>query len=152
MNKNYIISLVVLVLLVAGGFYYYQNKNISYVNPALSDMSSGADDIANSTNADGVATDANTITVIYNGTSFVPKDVTVLEGESVTFVNQSGGRMSVASNPHPMHTDYPEFDQYKSPQRGQNSYTFVFEKVGTWGYHDHQNPAAGGTITVIVGK
>lgn len=87
-------------------------------------------------------------TVVYDGSKFTPATLTIKKGETVAFENQSSGGMSVASNPHPTHTDYPEFDQYKSSQRGQKTYIFTFEKVGTWGYHNHLNPAVKGTINV----
>lgn len=86
--------------------------------------------------------------VIYTDSGFSPGTLTIKQGQTVTFENQSSSGMSVASNPHPTHTDYPEFDQYKSSQRGQQTYTFTFEKVGRWGFHNHLNPSSGGTIIV----
>jgi len=86
--------------------------------------------------------------VTYNGSVFSPSTLTIKKGDSVTFKNTSTGKMSVASDPHPTHTNYPEFDQYKSPERGKSSYTFVFQKTGNWGYHNHLNPDAVGTIVV----
>lgn len=87
-------------------------------------------------------------TVVYSDSGFSPDSVTIKKGESVTFENQSSGGMDVASNPHPTHTDYPEFDQGKSSQSGNSTYTFTFDKVGTWGYHNHFNPGARGTVIV----
>jgi len=87
--------------------------------------------------------------VYYDGLNFIPSTIVVNKGDSVTFINSTTGKMSVASNPHPSHTDYPEFDQYKSSAKGLTSFTFVFDKVGVWGYHNHAAPNIGGTITVI---
>lgn len=79
---------------------------------------------------------------------FSPASVTIKKGETVKFVNKSTGPMGVASNPHPTHTDYPGFDQNKSASQGQKEYDFTFEKVGTWGYHNHLNPSVTGTVVV----
>ena len=88
------------------------------------------------------------VEVDYTATGFSLATVTVKKGTTVKFINKSGGSMSVASNPHPIHTDYPGFDQYKSSQKGQNEYDFTFDKVGTWGYHNHLNASDGGTVIV----
>lgn len=55
--------------------------------------------------------------------------------------------MWVASNPHPIHTNYPAFDE-KAPVINGSSWSFTFDKIGTWGYHNHRNPSSGGTIVV----
>lgn len=86
--------------------------------------------------------------VDYDGSAFSPASLTVKVGTTVKFVNKSADPMSVASNPHPTHTDYPGFDQYKSTFKGQNEYDFTFDKVGTWGYHNHLSPSQGGTVVV----
>ncbi len=72
-----------------------------------------------------------TVTVTYDGTSFSPSMVTINNGDSITFINNNSSSMSVASNPHPTHTIYPEFDQYKTSARGQKEFTFTFTKVGS---------------------
>lgn len=86
--------------------------------------------------------------VIYNKSGFSPKTVTVKKGGAVVFENKTGAAASIASNPHPEHTLYPEFDQYKTDQRGKTEFTFIFDKVGTWSYHDHLNANVVGTVTV----
>lgn len=88
-------------------------------------------------------------TVTYDGTAFSPATISVKQGDSITFINNSTGGMSVASDPHPSHTIYPEFDQYKTSAKGQKSFTFIFDKLGTWGYHNHLNESAVGSVTVI---
>jgi plastocyanin len=52
-----------------------------------------------------------------------------------------------ASDEHPAHTIYPEFDQKTVAGRG-NEYSFKFEKVGTWGFHNHANASHVGKIIV----
>ena len=65
-----------------------------------------------------------------------------------SFQNKTGKRVSVASDEHPTHLLYPEFDQYKTAERGKDIFRFTFEKVGTWNYHDHLNATMGGTVVV----
>jgi len=85
--------------------------------------------------------------VKYTNAGFSPSTLTINKGESVIFTNDSSGSMWIASDPHPSHTAYPEFDQLESVAQG-GSYTFVFQKTGTWGYHNHVNSGRTGTIIV----
>jgi len=86
--------------------------------------------------------------VTYNSQGFSPKSVTIQKGDTVVFEIKTGKAASIASDPHPMHTGYPEFDQYKSDQRGASTFRFTFDKVGTWQYHDHLNANMTGTVIV----
>ncbi len=87
-------------------------------------------------------------TVTYTDKGFVPEGITVKQGESVTFINESSQAMSVASNPHPGHTFFPQFDQYKTEYKGEKTFVFTFNKMGVWGYHNHMQPNLGGYVTV----
>jgi plastocyanin len=86
-------------------------------------------------------------TVRYTDQGFQPFTVTVKIGTQVTFVNESASGMWVASAVHPTHQLLPGFDQLKSVSRG-GSYTYTFEKVGTWQYHNHVTPERTGVIVV----
>jgi len=90
---------------------------------------------------------AKTVAISYTDAGFSPTTVTINKGDSVTFTNNSNSSMWVASGPHPVHTNYPEFDQKTGVTKGQ-SYTFKFEKAGTWGFHNHQNPSKFGSVIV----
>lgn len=103
----------------------------------------------NNSNQGSLATTApvsgNTVT--YTDTGFTPATLTVKVGTVVTFMNQSSLDMWVASDPHPTHTDLPGFDEKQAVSNGV-SYTYTFQKVGTWGYHDHKNPGMKGKVEV----
>ncbi|KKT43481.1 MAG: Plastocyanin [Candidatus Wolfebacteria bacterium GW2011_GWE2_44_13] len=86
-------------------------------------------------------------TVTYTATGFSPAPLTVKIGETVMFKNESVNPMWVASAPHPAHTDYPEFDAMKAIMPGE-SYSFTFNKIGTWKYHNHMNATQYGSIMV----
>jgi plastocyanin len=89
--------------------------------------------------------------VVYDGTSFAPATLTIKAGTTVTFDNRSERPMWVASDDHPTHKQYPGFDttvaQGAPPNPGEDG-EFTFERTGMWGYHDHNNPSAVGTIIV----
>ena len=85
--------------------------------------------------------------IVYDGVAFSPSSLSVKNGDVVVFKNKSKAMFRPASNPHPTHVDYPEFDA-KQPIPAGQSYQFKFAKVGTWKFHDHLNPGVQGTITV----
>ena len=102
--------------------------------------------VTNTINADALHTMGSTImaTVRYTDTGFEPKELSVPLGAIVQYVNESDKQMWVASNEHPGHSILPTFDQFQTGDQ----YTHVFDKAGTWEYHDHLNPTAVGIITV----
>ncbi len=79
--------------------------------------------------------------------SFDPPTLTIKVGDTVEFRNESGDDKWPASDNHPTHELYPGFDA-KRPLLDGESYEFTFDRVGSWGYHDHLNPAIRGTIVV----
>lgn len=86
-------------------------------------------------------------TIRYTDTGFVPTTLQVKAGTMVEFVNESSDPMWVASNEHPAHSILSTFDQFNST--GKNgTYTYMFDKKGTWAYHDHINPAVEGVVVV----
>ena len=104
----------------------------------------------------------NTVRITSSG--FEPKELTISQGETVTFVNQDSVEHWPASDNHPTHTLYPGsdikicfggteeeksqiFDACKGLARGEE-YSFTFNKLGAWGYHDHKKSDLTGTIIV----
>lgn len=89
----------------------------------------------------------NDIVVVYTDEGFSPATMNIALGTKVTFENKSSKAFWPASGPHPEHTNYPEFDAKKSIPSGE-SYSFVFEKAGAWGFHNHLDSKKFGKITV----
>ncbi len=99
---------------------------------------------------------AATITLSDNG--FSPASVTIKKGQAVQWVNEGSGTMWIGSADHPTHTVYsgttlrghcPDESGTAFDQCGTgNSYTFVFEKAGTWHYHNHVKASQTGTVLV----
>ena len=83
-----------------------------------------------------------------NGNGFEPKELTVVLGDKVLFINNDDADRWPASNSHPVHAIYPQFDPEKHIKPGE-SWTFTFERVGTWGMHDHLFPHFIGKIIVL---
>jgi plastocyanin len=92
---------------------------------------------------------------------FKPHTITIKAGTKVTFENVGAEEYWPASDSHPSHTLYantnigqhcspeasPTFDSCGSIAAGQ-SWSFIFDKVGTHQYHDHLWPHLVGEITV----
>ena len=87
------------------------------------------------------------IQVRYTNDGFVPKNVSLKAGSMVEFVNESDRGMWVASDLHPTHERLPTFDQFRPSPKG-GVYRYVFDKAGTWPYHDHMTPSDDGVIVV----
>ncbi|MBI2007331.1 MAG: hypothetical protein HYS83_01335 [Candidatus Blackburnbacteria bacterium] len=78
---------------------------------------------------------------------FEPSEVTIDENSAVIFVNEDKVPRWPASNLHPTHDLYPEFDPKKAINPGEN-WSFKPKKAGVWKYHDHLNPHVRATLTV----
>lgn len=91
--------------------------------------------------------DANSVKIVFDGERFSPEKITIKAGTKITFVNSSKINLWPASDPHPLHTNYPELDSKKLvlPSEQVN---FILSKVGTWTYHDHLMPNSKGTIVI----
>lgn len=90
---------------------------------------------------------ANKTTVHMTSQGFEPREVTVQTGDTVVFENNDAEYRWPASNIHPSHHIYPEFDPKAEIAPGA-SWEFIFADAGAWKYHDHLFPEYGGTITV----
>lgn len=86
-------------------------------------------------------------TVIMNKDSFEPEALTIKKCTKVIFKNQDKVLRWPASNLHPTHGIYPEFDP-KQPVEAGKDWSFVFDRVGSWRYHDHLAPSTRGTVVV----
>lgn len=84
--------------------------------------------------------------ISYTSEGYSPQDITINTGDTVRFENNSSTNFWPASNNHPVHNDYSEFDP-RSPVGPGDSYSFTFERGGEWGYHDHLRPSFGGVIS-----
>jgi plastocyanin len=78
---------------------------------------------------------------------FSPRSVTIRQGDMVVFENRGGHARWPASNIHPTHHIYPDFDA-RGPVGPGQKWAFTFERPGSWNYHDHLAPDVSGSIVV----
>jgi len=93
--------------------------------------------------------DVTTITVTAAGAN--PRNIVVPPGTQVTFVNSDGTVHEMFSDPHPEHTDCPEFDSVGRLTPGQSRQTTNLVTARVCSFHDHLNPfnnALKGSVTI----
>lgn len=168
MNRNTLIGLLAIVVIIGGILYYLNNSAgepdflsqqgtstpVTMGTEATSTPATGG----STTTGTGLNASVQTVTVTYTDQGFSPTTITIKRGSKVRFVNATSESMWVASDQHPTHTAYsgtsrtehcPDtagtaFDQCAAG----NSFTFTFNKVGSWKYHNHSESDEGGTIIV----
>ncbi len=87
------------------------------------------------------------VTIEMSENGFKPSQITIKKDTIVRFKNVGNNSMWPASNPHPTHTTYQDFDARRMVKPGE-TYEFRFKSVGTWGCHDHTSP--GLTCRIVV--
>jgi plastocyanin len=100
---------------------------------------------SNSPEVKGV--EAQDVLIVYAGGAFSPTHLSITAGQEVVFQDSSDQPMQIASNPYPYDNDLPGLN---SPQvtRAGGTYTYVFARAGTFGYHNELAPGQGGSVTV----
>ena len=116
--------------------------------PLAINVHKSADDLKAYVSCGDILANQAKVKVTYSIDGFTPDTIRIKKGDTVLFENVPGKQASIASNEHPAHLLYPEFDQYKTNQRGKTEFRFTFDKVGTWKYHDHLNSTMTGTVVV----
>jgi len=158
MNGNYIGAVIVIAVLLIGGWFFLKTPTNA---PESQTVTNGMPVIDSTTPETTVENTAPNVTVAYTDQGFSPTSVSVPLGTTVTFVNQSSRGMWVASAKHPDHTVYsgtslsqhcPDtansaFDECTAVASG-SSFSFTFNKEGTWKYHNHVDATQFGTVIV----
>lgn len=124
MNKKYTAIIIVLVLLVLS-FLFFKNHSSN--------------------------TGSKTYTIVLNNEGFSPKEIKIRKGDTVIFTSTTGKEFWPASDLHPTHGIYPEFDPRK-PVLPSDSWSFQFNEAGEWRFHDHLNSLHTGKIKVEGGE
>jgi len=153
MNK-FIIATIVLILVIAAAYLIFFNNA-----QAPSNLTQQQDQIQATVRESSQS--SQTYEIIYANSGYQPQNLTIKAGDTVKFVNQSSSTVWTASGVHPTHAVYSgttlqehcptdssvAFDECGSSQPGE-SWSFTFEKQGTWPYHNHSS--AGHTGKIIV--
>ncbi len=79
---------------------------------------------------------SNELEVELRDNGFYPKLLEINKGDIVIFKNKRGRPFWPASDLHPRHLAYKEFDS-KRPVKPGGEWRFIFNKPGKWNYHDH---------------
>jgi len=143
MNTNSLVGIAAVALVIIGGFY-------------LLGRDGTVPEIV-VTETPTVIEQNTPIVVTYTDEGFEPGALTVKQGQSVRWVNNSSRPMWPASAFHPTHRGYPEkteddclgsaFDACAEIAIG-DSWEFIFNVLGTWRYHDHISVNRTGTVEV----
>jgi len=156
MSGKNIVWILVIIAALGVGWWLWQGSQQPQQNPQ---SDSQQNTTVPSTQSAGAPSAPTPATVTYDGNSFSPSSVTIAVGGTVAFTS-TGGQMWIASNPHPLHNAYDgtTYSQHCASGYGGSapvdqcspgtSFTFTFTKAGTWGYHDHMNAGARGSVTV----
>jgi hypothetical protein len=85
--------------------------------------------------------------VVYTAEGYSPAVLEVSLGSKVGFKNTSDFPMWTASDPHPLHSDYGDFDSRRDYLAGE-TYVYEFKETGTFGYHNHEKSLHRGIVRV----
>lgn len=169
MNKIVIAVIVIAVLVILGGYFLVGGRSAQPNPPAgetaneptAAPLPAVGQTPAKPLPSSTVPADKKNV-VIYRDGGYSPSTLEIKQGETVVFQNQSSAAMWTASAVHPTHRLYSgtslsehcgspaekdSFDACRGIQPGE-SWSFQFNKKGTWQYHNHLNATHTGTIVV----
>lgn len=124
------VAVAVLVLTVIAAPYFYDKK----VMPSQAGNPS--------------AVGTPDVTIVRTSEGYEPKEVSVKKGDIVLWRNETDEYHWPASDLHPTHAIYSEFDPL-TPVGPSEEWAFEFTEVGEWRYHDHIRANKVGTVTVV---
>lgn len=176
MSTSKVLGIIVLVAVLGfGGYWVYRNANVQ--NRGATTLGNGGNNVSKPQSGDSPSSPENpgapaatpaggnpvarSVTVSITDSGFVPAMVNIKKGDSVTWVNNSSSPVWPASANHPTHTVYPGSGIEKCDTADQpgifdaclgialgGSWTFRFNEIGSWKYHDHLDPSHFGTVNV----
>lgn len=135
MNKKILIVIVVAVLALVGIWAVIRNNN-SDENPSSTSTNTSQPQSASNQQA------SNQGKVSIENMMFTPSQITVQKGETVTWTN----------NDNTAHTVTDDLSNAGGPASGDiqpgSTYSFTFNKTGSFQYHCSIHPSMRGTIVV----
>jgi|GEM_PF-2301305 len=94
------------------------------------------------------AANGEVVSVVLTETGYEPSNLVIEKGTTIEFSTTAGRPHWPASNLHPSHAEYSEFDPLQ-PVESDESWSFTFTKEGEWGFHDHLRSYFSGKIEVV---
>ena len=145
MNNKTLITIIVVLLIVGGGVLLL-GKLGNKTNQPANVTNQTPSNAGTSVNTGGEKPKETIANVTFGSSGFDPKTITIKTGTRVIWLNKSGGGATVNSAVHPTHQVYPPLNLGEFPDG--SSVQLVFDKPGTYNYHDHLNPSRTGTVVV----
>jgi plastocyanin len=125
-KKGVIIASVIILVLAAGYLFTRENSGTSTTTEVTGEPS---------------------VTIVRTNDGYEPSEVTIKKGDIILWTNESDEYHWPASDLHPTHGVYPEFDPL-TPLAPAEDWKFQFNQVGDWKFHDHIRANKLGTVTV----
>ncbi len=159
MNKQ-VIVIGILTILILGGIIWLSMAGLNKEEKDEPVLRINVEQSEN-VNQNEELTNRISHTIDITSMGFSPATLEINNGDIVTFINRDSESHWPASDVHPSHTAYPGssiskcgsaeanriFDACKDLNEGER-YSFTFNEIGPWRYHDHRNPGMRGTIVV----
>lgn len=133
MNRKHLLIIILVIAVCSGMFYLRVKDNEESSNSTFLSKEEILD-------ADAIITQTDE--------GFEPSEITIKKGTRVVWVNDASTFNWPASNLHPTHEVYPEFDPLEPIPSGK-AWAFTFTKIGNWEFHDHLKPNRRGMVKVI---
>lgn len=95
----------------------------------------------------GISAVSNIYIITLTEEGFSPQEIIIHVGDVISFATSRHDLFWPASNLHPTHDIYSEFDP-QEPIQPDKKWNFRFDRVGKWQFHDHLAPKYTGIITV----
>jgi plastocyanin len=154
MKKGLLVAGIVVVILAVAGVAVARKSNHTTTAPTAnsSDKTTPSSSNTSATNSStqqsttGSSTTGQTATITYSDSGFSPATITVKAGTTVTVKNTSSHAVQFDSDPHPSHTD--DTDLNAGLIQAGASQSFMVDKKGNYGYHNHLNESETGSIVV----
>jgi len=151
MSKNaraiLIIIVLIVVVVIAVALARQSNAPTGAANGDVTEPSALPPAPTGTTPPPAADAGATTHVVVIKDDVYTPASFTVKVGDTVTWRNEGSQPQWPASAVHPTHLVYPEFDPKQAIAPG-SSWSFTFDKVGTWRWHDHIHANVNGAVTV----
>jgi plastocyanin len=144
--KKPVVIIIAAIIIVLGGAGLYVSAHKT-TKPATANTGTTENTSGNNTpTASTTDTTTAASTITYSNNGFSPDTITVKSGTSVTVKNTSSQAMQFDSDPHPAHTN--DTDLNVGLVAAGKTTTFVADKTGSFGFHNHLNPSDTGKIIV----
>jgi plastocyanin len=139
MNNKVILVAVVVLILGGGALLLLSNK--AQLQPANQTTNE-----SQNTPTKAVQQPTEETLVKVTSAGYEPKTITVKPGAKVVWKNETGGPVTVSSDNHPTHLLWPFLNLGKFEDG--SSVSVVFDKAGTYTYHNHLDASMTGTVVV----